>query len=621
MHTSAQSQKNGIGTVVPNSKLEIRGIGTTSVTSSLNVTTSDSTSVFYIRDDKRIGINNASPQYNLDAIGTVRIQATAGGGTNSATGGTITTSGAYTIHTFTTSGTFTPAQDMVVDYLVVGGGGAGGSCTYFTASGGGGGAGGVLIGTNQYLTPQSYSITVGGGGTPGAGNSNVDGGSGGNSLFGSIATATGGGGGCHGGNGGVGVNGGSGGGGYITAGTGVAGQGYAGGINTSTFGNNIYALGGGGGASEVGASSSGTQSGNGGAGVSNSYSGSAVTYGGGGGAGGLNGRTTNGTGGAGGGGNGGLNTNGVAATANTGSGGGGSGNGTSAGQGYAGGAGGSGIVIIRYLTSPSQAITLVGDAAGRVAVSHTSPTAFLHLPSSSGAGNFAPLKFTSGTNLTTAEAGAVEYDGTRLYYTTSTPTRITLLGHNLGLSGGSTLIGGSASGENLTLKSTSHATKGKILFGTSAYDEVNNRLGLGTTTPGYLLTVNGQPAANGYTAFTNYSDSRLKKEIAEVEGGNLEKIMLLHPVKFKYNNDYLQFYNDSAVVDRQQKGFIAQEVREIFPEMVGTVRVNGNEYYDLNLSNLPVYLVKAMQEQQNIIMDLKAQLESYKARLEALENK
>ena len=40
-----------------------------------------------------------------------------------------------------------------------------------------------------------------------------------------------------------------------------------------------------------------------------------------------------------------------------------------------------------------------------------------------------------------------------------------------------------ASGGTLTLSSTSNATKGKILFGTSAYDEVNNRLGIGQTTP------------------------------------------------------------------------------------------------------------------------------------------
>jgi len=44
----------------------------------------------------------------------------------SATGGTITTSGAYTVHTFTSSGTFTPNGAETVEYLVVAGGGAGG---------------------------------------------------------------------------------------------------------------------------------------------------------------------------------------------------------------------------------------------------------------------------------------------------------------------------------------------------------------------------------------------------------------------------------------------------------------------------------------------------------------
>lgn len=60
-----------------------------------------------------------------------------------------------------------------------------------------------------------------------------------------------------------------------------------------------------------------------------------------------------------------------------------------------------------------------------------------------------------------------------------------------GISGGQSAIGGTASGNNLTLSSTSHATKGKILFGTSAYNEVNNQLGIGTTGPGYPLDVVG----------------------------------------------------------------------------------------------------------------------------------
>lgn len=58
-----------------------------------------------------------------------------------------------------------------------------------------------------------------------------------------------------------------------------------------------------------------------------------------------------------------------------------------------------------------------------------------------------------------------------------------------GRSGGQTLIGGTASGNSLTLQSTSNATKGKILFGTSGYDEVNNRLGLGTPSPSTVLEI------------------------------------------------------------------------------------------------------------------------------------
>jgi hypothetical protein len=55
----------------------------------------------------------------------------------------------------------------------------------------------------------------------------------------------------------------------------------------------------------------------------------------------------------------------------------------------------------------------------------TSPSSYLHLPAGGSAANKAPLKFTSGTNLATPENGAVEYDGTNLYVTSSS-TRYTL---------------------------------------------------------------------------------------------------------------------------------------------------------------------------------------------------
>lgn len=53
----------------------------------------------------------------------------------------------------------------------------------------------------------------------------------------------------------------------------------------------------------------------------------------------------------------------------------------------------------------------------------TTPTARLHLGAGTATASTAPLKFTSGTNLTTAEAGAMEYNGTNLFFTRSGTTR------------------------------------------------------------------------------------------------------------------------------------------------------------------------------------------------------
>lgn len=57
-----------------------------------------------------------------------------------------------------------------------------------------------------------------------------------------------------------------------------------------------------------------------------------------------------------------------------------------------------------------------------------------------------------------------------------------------GRSGGQILTGGTSAGESLSLLSTSNGTKGNVFLGTlSAYDQVNDRLGIGNTAPGYKL--------------------------------------------------------------------------------------------------------------------------------------
>ncbi|MBI2272114.1 MAG: tail fiber domain-containing protein [Bacteroidetes bacterium] len=174
----------------------------------------------------------------------------------------------------------------------------------------------------------------------------------------------------------------------------------------------------------------------------------------------------------------------------------------------------------------------------------------------------------------------------------------------------------------ISLFSSSSNSNATLRFGTNGNEtarfDINGNYGIGITNPTYKLQVNGQPAANGYTQFTNYSDARLKTNVAAVDS-SLAKIMKLRPVQFNFNSTYLDIYKDSTSLNILQKGFVAQEVKVIFPEMVGTCNIKGTEYFDLNLSNLQVYLVKAMQEQQKMIQAQDSTIAAQSSRINDLQ--
>jgi hypothetical protein len=274
-----------------------------------------------------------------------------------AVGGSVTTNGMYTYHTFTTNDTLTVAGEATIEYVVIGAGGGGG-----TDHGGGGGAGQLLVGSVVF-TDGTYTVTIGLGGVggAGAGQASTSGwGKDGESTSLGPYTAIGGGGG---GNyyfpaGRSGASGGGGGGLQTAAGGAAQGvsTGYAGG---STVASN-YSAAGGGGAGGVGRVPTGS-----GASSTGGVGGTAVNvfgnfYGGGGG-----GASYTGAGSAGGGGGAGAGgtihtTDGYDASPNTGSGGGGGG-GNNTTDGYGGGRGGSGLVIVRYLTGAMSVPTTIGE--------------------------------------------------------------------------------------------------------------------------------------------------------------------------------------------------------------------------------------------------------------------
>jgi len=293
-----------------------------------------------------------------------------------ATGGTITTSGDYKIHSFTGDGCFVvsslanclPASGPNnVDYLVVAGGG-GASAEHA----GGGGAGGARIGactscTGITVTATTYPVTVGGGG---AGSVGPTANPGSNSIFSTITSTGGGRGGSYAVAGDPGGSGGGSAGGDSIVPTSSQGsgntppvsppQGNPGGTGGPGSGPN--AGGGGGGANAAGGN---WPSNNGGAGLDVTPvfgvapqpfyqsdqpqagpSSTGLFAGGGSGTSGPPGSVVPGGPGGGGDGGGGVPTSQPAGsgTANTGGGGGG----LRTGSGVSGGSGGKGIVVIRY---------------------------------------------------------------------------------------------------------------------------------------------------------------------------------------------------------------------------------------------------------------------------------
>lgn len=83
--------------------------------------------------------------------------------------------------------------------------------------------------------------------------------------------------------------------------------------------------------------------------------------------------------------------------------------------------------------------TTVSDAYLGVGVK--APTARLHLRAGAATASQGPLKFTSGTNLTTAENGTMEYNGTNLFFTRTGAVRESVLIGNSGATAPGTSVG------------------------------------------------------------------------------------------------------------------------------------------------------------------------------------
>ena len=108
-------------------------------------------------------------------------------------------------------------------------------------------------------------------------------------------------------------------------------------------------------------------------------------------------------------------------------------------------------------------------------------------------------------------------------------------------------------------------------------------------------------------AYIQGSDKSLKDDITELYPV-LNKIEKLRPTSYVYKDD---------ISKKQSLGFVAQEVKQVFPEVVHYSEADG--LYGVDYAAFGVIAIKAIQEQQDIIKAQNKTIESLVLRLNALE--
>ncbi len=113
-------------------------------------------------------------------------------------------------------------------------------------------------------------------------------------------------------------------------------------------------------------------------------------------------------------------------------------------------------------------------------------------------------------------------------------------------------------------------------------------------------------------AVTITSDETLKENVKNLEN-SLTKINRLRGVKYDFKKSYFNIEDETLKKELEKEGennigFLAQELKEVFPEVVFLDTTNN--LYSINYIQLIPVLVEAIKEQQKTIENLTAQIET-----------
>ena len=197
----------------------------------------------------------------------------------------------------------------------------------------------------------------------------------------------------------------------------------------------------------------------------------------------------------------------------------------------------------------------------------------------------------SGQNSTTMGSGTIASGNNSTatgYFTTASGNKTTAMGANTTASDyGSLVIGQYNSSGSSATSATSFSTSNTAFVIGNGTDSSNK-------SDAFKVMFNGDTTVGG--DITISSDARLKSNIVSL-GATLSKLLLIDGKSYEKDG-------------KQRIGVLAQEIQEVFPELVTE---DGNEMLAVNYQGLVPVLINALKEQDKII-------KSQEERLANIEN-
>lgn len=144
-------------------------------------------------------------------------------------------------------------------------------------------------------------------------------------------------------------------------------------------------------------------------------------------------------------------------------------------------------------------------------------------------------------------------------------------------------------------------------------------VGIGADPGAFTLVCNGDAAKPGGGSWSVFSDARLKRNIESLAPGMLDRLLSLRGYTFEYVEEAIK---NRLGLPGRQTGLVAQEVKAVFPEWVGT---DDDGFLYVTERGQTAIMIEAMRElraekdaQIRSLQHANAQLEKRLARLEAV---